>query len=302
MMGKGRVFLALGLSIATGAAAWGYAFVGSKWASSPVVMHLQLGSSGTLIDGSSSWNASAEDALATWNKYLLRMQFSVVRNSTVTPRDGDSVNNVFFDNTVYGFSFGGAVAITTEWTVNDGQRRVEADTIFNSSLDWNSYRGNLKNSTSGDTLYDLHRVALHEFGHTVGLDHPDENGQALTAIMNSRVSNVDHLMPDDIRGGQALYGARATTTPRASFTKPSTARVKTTAASYLFRGRAVVSRVKAVYLVNTRLGTRQYFKAAGVKAWRRKLALRPGKNVVRLYVVTAGGSLAKVGKRTVDRD
>ena len=49
---------------------------------------------------------------------------------------------------------------------------------------WNSYRGNLR--TSGATsVHDFMRVALHEFGHVLGLDHPDENGQRVTALMNS---------------------------------------------------------------------------------------------------------------------
>jgi hypothetical protein len=39
----------------------------------------------------------------------------------------------------------------------------------------------------------------------VGLDHPDEIGQTVVAIMNSVISNVDRLQPDDIAGAEALY-------------------------------------------------------------------------------------------------
>ena len=52
---------------------------------------------------------------------------------------------------------------------------------------------------------DLHRVAIHEFGHFWGLDHPDERGQTVPAIMNSAVSSIDRLQPDDINGITALY-------------------------------------------------------------------------------------------------
>ena len=45
----------------------------------------------------------------------------------------------------------------------------EADVIFNSNLSWNSYPGALRNASRGGTLYDFHRVALHEFGHVLGL-------------------------------------------------------------------------------------------------------------------------------------
>ena len=54
---------------------------------------------------------------------------------------------------------------------------------------------------------DFHRVALHEFGHVVGLDHPDQHGQNVAAIMNSRISGLYSLQPDDIAGGQSLYAS-----------------------------------------------------------------------------------------------
>ncbi|MDD5198762.1 MAG: matrixin family metalloprotease [Terrimicrobiaceae bacterium] len=296
-----RIFIAVVLFVGTGAVAWAYAFLGSKWTTSPVVMQLQLGSSsGRLIDGSRSWNAVARGALAIWNQYLANLQFSVVTSSNTPPGDGDGVNNVFFDNSVYGFSFGDAVAITTEWTRNGGRQRIEADTVFNSTLSWNSYRGNLKRTASGDTLYDLRRVALHEFGHTLGLDHPDDHGQSVKAIMNSRVSNLDSLQADDIRGGQALYGARAGQ-PRAAFTAPAKRQTETGGPGYTFRGHADIGQVTAVYLSSSRLGARRFIKAYGVQTWHRFVPLKPGSNTIRLQVYTVAGKRVKVAQRIVMR-
>ena len=48
----------------------------------------------------------------------------------------------------------------------------------------------------------------HEFGHVVGLGHPDEDGQQVGAVMNSNTAPYDGLQPDDIAGIQALYGER----------------------------------------------------------------------------------------------
>lgn len=67
---------------------------GQRWTSN-IVMYLQLGSSGTLIDGSSSWGASAEGAMARWNQYLSGVEFRVVRDSTAAIGGSNGVNNVF---------------------------------------------------------------------------------------------------------------------------------------------------------------------------------------------------------------
>lgn len=45
---------------------------------------------------------------------------------------------------------------------------------------------------------------LHELGHVVGLNHPDEYGQHVNAVMNSTNPWYD-LQPDDIAGIRALY-------------------------------------------------------------------------------------------------
>jgi hypothetical protein len=86
---------------------------------------------------------------------------------------------------------------------NSNNAFVETDIVFNSSVSWNSYRGALR----ADSV-DFCRVATHELGHTLGLDHPDTHGQNVVAIMNSVTSNVDSPAADDIAGIQYLYGTR----------------------------------------------------------------------------------------------
>jgi hypothetical protein len=82
---------------------------------------------------------------------------------------------------------------------------VEADTLFDANRSWTTYAGPLRTDTSGNVSYDFHRVVIHELGHVLGLDHPDDSGQSVQAIMNRRVSNLDTTQADDLAGVSAIY-------------------------------------------------------------------------------------------------
>jgi hypothetical protein len=73
------------------------------------------------------------------------------------------------------------------------------------------YPGNGDRNIAGDAHFDederwtldfLSKVALHEFGHAIGLDHSTNN----TAVMFRYFNNEGDLQPDDILGVQTLYG------------------------------------------------------------------------------------------------
>jgi hypothetical protein len=202
-----RVGLLLFAGVPSAAA---FSLNGYSWAAgSQIQMHLQLTRPPVVLqDDSPSWNASAADALSIWNQYLDTVSF--VEAAATGASGGDGANSVFFASTIYGETFpSGVLAVTLNESSSGSSVFTETDVIFNNSIKWNSYRGPMQGSGPSGT-YDLHRVALHEFGHVLGLDHPDQHGQTVTAIMNSIISDLGHLADDDLAGVRSLYGVRIT--------------------------------------------------------------------------------------------
>ena len=199
----GAILVAV-FAAATSETVRGFVVFGSKWPNGTIAMHLQLAGGSGLSDGSANFNAAMAGAMSTWNQSLSRVQFAAVQPSSLPRGDGDFNNHVFFDSSYFGTSFGsGVLAVTTRWEIA-GTQRTEADIVFNTAFQWDSYRGNLRSAS------DLRRVALHELGHVLGLNHPDTNGQGVTALMNSTIGNLDSLSADDIAGAQSLYGGGVT--------------------------------------------------------------------------------------------
>jgi len=186
-----------------------YRLFGARWpVGSLVTMHMKLGDlPGFYLDGTTaSWNTLGDSALSEWNPYLDTIQFQASREPDVVG-DFNGVNDVYFSSTAYGEVFESRIlAVTLRWAFNGVN--VESDVIFNNARAWNSYRGPVN-----PEVVDFRRVALHEFGHVLGLDHPNGfGGQDVAAIMNSPVNSVDHIVADDISGVQSLYAGGAGST------------------------------------------------------------------------------------------
>jgi Matrixin len=198
--------------------AQGYALEGVRWPSGSVVtFQMGLGPAGrTLIDGNTSWDTAAIPALSAWNNVVARLHYGSNVASTAAS-SGDRVNSVVFSNTVFGQQFGsGTLAVTFYKYMGNtpGGTIVEADILFNKNQSFDSYRGPLRFGSSGWAIGDIRRVLIHELGHALGLDHPDQHGQHVDAIMNSVTSDRETVSNDDTAGAQSMYGATtATPTP-----------------------------------------------------------------------------------------
>jgi hypothetical protein len=176
------------------------------WPNGTVTMQIKVNDTQPLQDGT-TFAGSVQAAMTNWNTVLQRVQFAGTIVSPSDAGDGNGINEITLSDKVYADDFEeNVLAVTVSWrTGADGAgiyTRTQSDIIFNSDWTWDSYRGTL----TGQPNEDVRRVAIHELGHALGLGHPDENDQVVTAIMNSQVSNVDALQTDDINGAQYLYG------------------------------------------------------------------------------------------------
>ena len=108
----------------------------------------------------------------------------------------DARSGVLFATTSCGASFGGStLAVQQYWFSGPGPTRSKTGTIFNNNVEWGLYSG------SWTGIPEFKRVAVHELGHGLGLDHSGDS----SAIMWQVSGNVEVPQVDDIQGAAAIY-------------------------------------------------------------------------------------------------
>ena len=183
---------------------------GNSWVegSATFFVDITLENSGLAPSGE-SWNNAFERALSQWTS-LTSFEFTAVDqylDPCIDQQDGgfgDTKTGVDFSATQCGSEFGNNVlAITLSSGTcrnpqcDNGFDITGADIVFNSNESWDIY--------DGPYLFDVQdfeRVALHELGHALGLNHELDND----AIMQPLVGDLTSLTSDDIAGANTIYG------------------------------------------------------------------------------------------------
>jgi Matrixin len=180
------------------------------WPTPPIGIRLELGAAGRrLLNGTTSWDDNAASALAEWTAVVPLLVLQAAAPTVVRWADaGENLDG--FAATTHK-EYGG---------VNGRLAIVRATTILNAALCWDAYDGPLQPTLCHGRLaplLDVRRAVLHELGHVLGLEHPDEGGQSVAAIMNQAMSDTDSLQADDEAGILALYPPQpASTQPAVS--------------------------------------------------------------------------------------
>ncbi len=196
-------YVALGLLLATTARAW-LPLVINLWPDGPINVGFELTSTAPR-NASGDWAAASAEAVAAWNSHLQRVQL-VALPITNEPFYENRRNEVFFDRQLFSHEFPSGVLAATLSSF-DRETRVETEIVFNTAYTWGIFHGPVQPGSGPlqPRVDDFRRVLVHELGHLLGLDHPDEYGQTVEAVMNSHESSTELPTADDIAGAHALY-------------------------------------------------------------------------------------------------
>ena len=173
---------------------------GTKWIGAKADFYVAIpGRSATQIN----WNTAAIEALNEWSQQTI-FDFTVIEEDK-DPCVVDGFSSIDFTADFCGSEFGAnTLAVTVRRFAGQAlgpPATIEADVVVNAEEDFDIYDGPLVQFGKNFNGLDFKRVALHEFGHVMGLDHEETNA----AIMAPRIGNLFTIQEDDIQGVNTLY-------------------------------------------------------------------------------------------------
>lgn len=145
-------------------------------------------------DEPSGARAAVDASRATWNAADSGFAFQTAMESTgkcpSLVQECRGAQKFDGNNDIAWMGLNSPTTLGVTWS---GTSTDEADVAFNTNFSW---------FTDG-SAYDIETVALHEFGHVIGLGHSEVTGSIMEAIYAGERRILDD---DDIAGLQAMYG------------------------------------------------------------------------------------------------
>ncbi len=188
-----------------------YSFVpdGTSVGGAPSVLSQTMASRGF---GESQWKNEFRRAAAVWQSVAKINLVEVADGGQAIGVSGNQQNDSRFGDIRIAAVPQGSSTLAYAYLPPDFNGGTRAgDVVFNSNIFWNI-----------NTTYDIQTVAIHEFGHSLGLDHSTITTAALYDSYNGVKQN---LTSDDVAGIRSIYGARTADSfdAYASNDSPSTA-------------------------------------------------------------------------------
>ena len=116
--------------------------------------------------------------------------------TSATSAGYDGSNVVTFVDT--GFAYNGALAVAQYWYSTSTGEIVEADVVFNPSVNWSTMSG-------ASNVYDIEEVGTHEVGHFFGLAHSGSMSATMYPYGKDGSQTERRLDSDDITGMSEIY-------------------------------------------------------------------------------------------------
>jgi hypothetical protein len=146
--------------------------------------------------GSANWKNQVLKAAQVWAQQA-NINFAVVNDNGAASGSGSNQQGDpgFGDIRVGGYNFGNTALASAYQPPSANNYSIAGDIVFNTGATWRE----------GST-YDLFTVAMHEFGHALGLDHSTTS--TANVMYPSYTTVKSGLASDDVGGIKAVYGAR----------------------------------------------------------------------------------------------